>query len=279
MWSRLALLPLFAAVFAEAPRPRPGFEGLALRVTSQGATGTGEARDRSLGLEVTGNFPLAQSGDWRYDWGFRYAQTRHDWADAPLAFDLVRGASLNLSGYAATAAGRTRYAVLQVNADAAEGAALGGALTVQALYGADWHRSETFTVGYLFLAETRAVRSPMVLVVPTFRWRFAPEWSLGTGRKSLVLERRCDDVWRASLTLAFQQEEARLADVAGQRQDFESERTAALLGLRRDVPGRVDELTLGWAFRAQARRDLGGVESEFDLAPGLVLGFTSRWRF
>ena len=54
-------------------------------------------------------------------------------------------------------------------------------------------------------------RSPMVLVVPTFRWQFAPDWSLGTGRKSLVLERKLDEAWRASLTLAYQQEEARLA--------------------------------------------------------------------
>jgi hypothetical protein len=228
---------------------------------------------------VTGNFPLRASGAWQYDWGFRYAQTRHEWTAAPVDFALIRGVSLNLSGYAATEAGRSRYAVLQVNSDAASGVSVGEALTVQAFYGADWRRSATFTVGYLFLAETRAVRSPMILVIPTFRWQFAPDWSIGTGRKSLVLERKVDDAWRASLTLAFQQEEARLADLAGHRQDYEIERVAALFGLRRAADGRIDELSLGWAFRAQARREVGGVESEYDLAPGALISIGSRWRF
>ena len=279
MISRLLPLLFAAAVFAEAPRPRPGFEGVGVRFTSASASGDGKAEDRATGFEVTGNFPLLKTGSWQYDWGFRYAQTRHDWTAAPVDFDLVRGASLNLSGYASTEAGRSRYAVLQVNGDAAEGVSLADAVTVQALYGADWRQSETFTLGYLFLAETRAVRSPMVLVVPTFRWQFAPDWSLGTGRKSLVLERKLDEAWRASLTLAFQQEEARLADLAGQRQDYESERIAALFGLRRNADGRIDEITLGWAFRAEARREVGGVESTYDLAPGLLVGLSSRWRF
>jgi len=198
MISRLLPLLFAAAVFAEAPRPRAGFEGVGVRFTSASASGSGKAEDSATGFEVTGNFPLLKSGSWQYDWGFRYAQTRHDWNAAPVSFDLVRGASLNLSGYASTEAGRSRYAVLQVNSDAASGVSFGDALTVQALYGADWRRSETFTLGYLFLAETRAVRSPMVLVVPTFRWQFAPDWSLGTGRKSLVLERKLDEAWRAS---------------------------------------------------------------------------------
>jgi hypothetical protein len=266
-------------VFAEAPRPRAGFEGVGVRFTAATPSGHGPAEDRATGVEVTGNFPLLKSGAWQYDWGFRYAQTRHDWTAAPVDFDLVRGASLNLSGYASTEAGRSRYAVLQVNGDAAEGVSLGDALTVQALYGADWRRSETLTLGYLFLAETRAVRSPMILVVPTFRWQFATDWSLGTGRKSLVLERKLDEAWRASLTLAFQQEEARLADLAGQRQDYECERVAALFGLRRVTADRADELTLGWAFRARARRAVGGVESDYDLAPGALISLGSRWRF
>ncbi|NBR42963.1 MAG: hypothetical protein EBU04_08985 [Verrucomicrobia bacterium] len=277
----LRLLPLFvgAALFAEAPRPRPGFEGVGVRFTYASASGKGEAEDRATGFEVTGNFPLLKSGSWQYDWGFRYAQTRHDWSAAPVDFALVRGASLNLSGYASTEAGRTRYAVVQINGAAAEGVSLGDAITIQALYGADWRRSETFTLGYLFLAETRAVRSPMILVVPTFRWQFAPDWSLGTGRKSLVLERKLDEAWRASITLAYQQEEARLADLAGQRQEYESERVAALFGLRRTADGRIDEITLGWAFRARARREVGGVESEYDLASGALISLGSRWRF
>ncbi len=280
MLTRCALLPLLAAtLLAEAPRPRAGFEGVGVRFNAAIPSGHGPAEDRATGVEVTGNFPLLKSGAWQYDWGFRYAQTRHDWTAAPVDFDLVRGASLNLSGYASTEAGRSRYAVLQVNGDAAEGVSLGDALTVQALYGADWRRSETLTLGYLFLAETRAVRSPMILVVPTFRWQFAPDWSLGTGRKSLVLERKLDEAWRASLTLAFQQEEARLADLAGQRQDYECERVAALFGVRRVTADRVDELTLGWAFRARARRAVGGVESDYDLAPGALISLGSRWRF
>jgi hypothetical protein len=36
---------------------------------------------------------------------------------------------------------------------------------------------------------------------------------------------------------------------------------------------------LGWAFRAEARREVGGVESTYDLAPGLIVGLSSRWRF
>lgn len=276
-----SLLPLlvFAWVHAEAPRPRPGFEGINVRLTAATASGSSEAQDRSTGLEVTGNFALTQLGTWRYDWGFRAAEVRHDWTNAPVDFAAVRGFSLNLSGYAANEAGRTRYAVLQLNADAATGASLGDALTVQALYGADWRVSETWTLGYLFLAESRAVRSPMVLIVPTFRWQFAPEWSLGTGRKSLVLERRLDAVWRASLTLAFQQEEARLADLGGLAQAYESERVAAVFGLRRTGVDRSDELTVGWAFRARARRNLGGVESTYDLAPGALFSYASRWRF
>ena len=277
----LRLLPLLVgvALFAEAPRPRPGFEGVGVQFTSASASGKGEAEDSATGYEVTGNFRLLKSGSWQYDWGFRYAQIRHDWSAAPVDFALVRGASLNLSGYASTEAGRSRYAVVQINGAAAEGVSLGDAITVQALYGADWRRSETFTFGYLFLAETRAVRSPMVLVVPTFRWQFAPDWSLGTGRKSLILERKLDEAWRASLTLAFQQEEARLADLAGQRQDYESERIAALFGVRRTGDGRIDEITLGWVFRARARREVGGVESEYDLAPGALISLGSRWRF
>lgn len=279
MFTRLIALLIGTVVFAEAPRPRPGFEGVGVRFSTIQASGDGSAEDDATGFEVTGNFPLRKAGAWQYDWGFRYAQTRHDWAAAPVGFDLVRGVSLNLSGYASTEAGRSRYAVLQVNSDAAEGVAMGDALTIQALYGADWRRSETFTLGYLFLVETRAVRSTTILVVPTFRWQFAPEWSLATGRKSLVLERKLDEEWRSSLTLAFLQEEARLADFAGQRQDYESERIAGLFGLRRTTVGRTDELALGWVFQAQARREVGGVETEYDLAPGLLISLGSRWRF
>ena len=275
------ILPLFmcAAVFAEAPRPRPGFEGLNVRLTSGFASGSSDAQDESNGFEVTGNFSMTQVGTWNYDWGFRYAQKRHDWTNAPVDFDLVRGVSLNLSGYQTIEGMRKRYAVLQVNADAAEHAPLSGAITVQGLYGADWKLSEEWTVGYLFLAETRAVRSAMVLVVPTFRWNFAPNWSLGTGRKSLVLDYKIDDVWKSSLALMFLQEEARLADVGGQRQDFESERVAAIFGFKRLTTGRVQEINFGWAFSAKARTELGGVESKFDLAPGALISISSRWKF
>lgn len=275
------LLPLFmcAAVFAEAPRPSPGFEGLNVRLTSGFASGSSDAQDESNGFEVTGNFSMTQVGTWNYDWGFRYAQKRHDWTNAPVDFGLVRGVSLNLSGYQTIEGIRKRYAVLQVNADAAEHASLSGAVTVQGLYGADWKLSEEWTVGYLFLAETRAVRSAMVLVVPTFRWNFAPNWSLGTGRKSLILDYKIDDVWKSSLALMFLQEEARLADVGGQRQDFESERVAAIFGFKRQTTGRVQEINLGWAFSAKARTELGGVQSKFDLAPGALFSISSRWNF
>jgi hypothetical protein len=275
------LTPLFfcAAVLAEAPRPSPGFEGVNVRFTSGFASGSSDAQEESNGFEVTGNFPMTQVGTWNYDWGFRYEQSRHDWTNAPVDFDLVRGVSLSLSGYVSTEGVRKRYAVLQVNADAAEHASLSGAVTVQGLYGADWKLSEEWTVGYLFLAETRAVSSPTVLVVPTFRWKFAPNWSLGTGRKSLVLDYKIDDVWKTSLAVTFLQEEARLADVGGQRRDFESERVAAILGFKRQTPGRVDEINLGWAFNAKARTELGGVESKFDLAPGALISLSSRWKF
>ena len=270
---------IFVAAFAEAPRPRPGFEGLNVRLTSLSPSGEGKAQDRSAGFEVTGNFAITQVGNWNYDWGFRYAQTHHEWQDAPVDFDLVRGVSLNLSGFAATEGTRTRYAVLQVNADAARGASLSDGMTVQALYGADWKLSETFTLGYLFLAETRMVRSSMVLVVPTFRWKFAPDWMLGTARKSLFVERKLSEEWKALLSLAFLQEEAHLANLGGQSQDFESERMASVLSLRRVVTGRTDEISLGWAFKAKARRNLGGVESEYDLAPGALVSLASRWKF
>jgi hypothetical protein len=249
------------------------------RLIAATAQASGEAADRAQGVEVTGNFALTQAGAWRYYWGFRASVVRHEWTDSPFDFTSVRGVSLNLSGYAAGEAGRTRYAVLQVNSDAATGASFGDSLTVQALYGADWHPRETLTLGYLFLAETRAVRSPMVLVVPTFRWAFAEGWSVGTGRKSLVLERRLDDAWRAALTLAFLQDEARLADLGGLPQAYEAERTAAVFSLRRATVGRTDEATVGWAFGGKARRDLGGVETKLDLAPGALFSFASRWRF
>ena len=279
MLPRLLPVLLCASLFAEAPRPRPGFEGVGLRLNYAGASGSGKAEDRSTGFELTGNFPLTEAGAWQYDWGFRYAQTRHDWTASPVDFGTVRGVSLNLSGYAATPAGRSRYAVLQVNADAATGAHLEDGITVQALYGADWHPARNFTVGYLFLAETRMARSDMILVVPTFRWSFAHDWSIGTGRKSLILERRVDDAWRAALTLAFLQEEARLADLLGQRQSYDSERLALLFGVRRSTAERVDELSLGWAFAAEASRRVGDVRTQYDLAPGLMVGLSSRWKF
>lgn len=274
------LLPLFlaGALLAEAPRPRPGFEGWDVRLHLATASGTAAA-DRSAGVELTGNFPLTQAGAWRCDWGFRAAAVHHDWANAPLDFTWVRGVSFNISGYAVPAAGRTRYAVVQLDADAATGASFGDALTAQFLYGADWSPSETFTCGYLFLAETRAVRSPLVLVAPTFRWRFAEGWAVGTGRKSLVLERRFAEGWRAAFTLAFLQEEARLADLGGLAQAYEAERVAAVLSLGRTAAGRSDEVSLGWAFRARARLRQGGVESKLDLAPGALFSLASRWRF
>ncbi len=282
MWDvfiRVLLCFVFVSVFAEAPRPRPGFEGLNVRLTSISASGEGKAQDRSVGFEVTGNFPITQVGSWNYDWGFRYAQVRHEWQDAPVDFDLVRGVSLSLSGFAAAEGTRTRYAVLQVNADAESHAALGDGMTVQALYGADWKLSESFTVGYLFLAETRMVRSAMVLVVPTFRWKFAPDWTLGTARKSLFVERKLNEEWKSLLSLAFLQEEAHLANLGGQRQDYESERVAGVLSFRHITTGRLDEISLGWAFSAKARRDLGGVQTEYDLEPGAIASVSSRWKF
>ena len=65
----------------------------------------------------------------------------------------------------------------------------------------------------------------------------------------------------------------------GQRQDFESERVAAILGFKRQASGRVDEINLGWAFSAKARTELGGVESKFDLAPGALISISSKWNF
>lgn len=275
------LLPLFicAVLYAEAPRPRPGFEGVNLRFISNFPSSNGDAEDQTEGFEVTGNFSITKVGTWVYDWGFRYAQVSHDWTGAPVNFNIVRGVSLNLSGYAATEGVRTRYAVLQVNADAAQGASMSGAVTVQGLYGADWKKSEQLTVGYLFLAETRTVSSPMVLIVPTFRWKFAPDWSIGTGRKSLTVDYKMDDMWKASLAVAYLQDEARLADLGGQKQYFESERVAAVFGLRRETNARVHDLNLGWGFKGKASTELGGVESKFDLAPGLIVNYTSRWRF
>ena len=63
-----SLLPLlvFAWVHAEAPRPRPGFEGINVRLTAATASSSSEAQDRSTGLEVTGNFALTQLGTWKF---------------------------------------------------------------------------------------------------------------------------------------------------------------------------------------------------------------------
>jgi hypothetical protein len=38
-------------------------------------------------------------------------------------------------------------------------------------------------------------------------------------------------------------------------------------------------LNLGWGFKGKASTELGGVETKFDLAPGLIVNYTSRWRF
>ena len=54
MISRLLPLLLGAALFAEAPRPRPGFEGVGVRFTSASASGSGKAEDRATGFEVKG---------------------------------------------------------------------------------------------------------------------------------------------------------------------------------------------------------------------------------
>ena len=75
------------------------------------------------------------------------------------------------------------------------------------------------------------------------------------------------------------QEEARLADLLGQRQSYDSERLALLFGVRRSTAERVDELSLGWAFAAEASRRVGDVRTQYDLAPGLMVGLSSRWKF
>lgn len=71
MFTRLIALLIGTVVFAEAPRPRPGFEGVGVRFSTIQASGDGSAEDDATGFEVTGNFPLRKAGAWQYDWGFR----------------------------------------------------------------------------------------------------------------------------------------------------------------------------------------------------------------
>lgn len=283
------LLPLLLAAGLWAEPPRPADLGDTWTVTGRvrhhagGSSGGVELDSSAARLEVLTR--LTQFGEWRLSLsaaaGAEGFDLRAPGTKGLPALETVRELDLGLvlSLPPGPGGGPTRFYALELGSRTADGAHPEEGLAVSFAGGSSWKLSETLSLGYLILAETRETESDLLLVVPTFRWAFTPGWTLATARKSLVLAEGDPRTREFSLTIGYDGEETHLADVGAEEARLLDQRLYADLGCAWAAGGWTLRATLGWELDTELRFKVGTSEQELDPGQGLRLGLLGRIRF
>lgn len=282
------LLPWLLAASVSAEPPRPADLGDTWTVSGRarhhagGAPGGLEMDSSLVRVEVLSR--LAQVGDWKLSVAAAAGAEGHDLRPGSVVgvprLESARELDLGLvlSKPPAAQGGPARFYALEVGTRTADGAHPEAGVAVSFAGGSSWRVSETLSLGYLILAETRETESDLLLVVPTFRWVFTPGWSLATGRKSLILAQGEPRAGELSLTLGYDGEETRLENVGADEARLLDQRLYADLGYAWTAGEWSLRATLGWELDSQLRFQVGADEQVVDPGRGVRLGLVGRFR-
>lgn len=282
------ILPLLLAAPLLAEPPRPADLGdtwtFGARVRHHAGGGEGGLALDSSTMRAEILTQLTQLGEW---------QLSLSAAAGAEAYDLTPGAfvglprlesareldlGLVLSHRPPQAGGPSRFYALELGSRTADAIGPEASVAVKFAGGSSWKVGETLALGYLILVESREVESDLLLVVPTFRWTFAPAWSLATGRKSLVLARRLEGDGELSATVGYDGDETRLENLSGQPAYLLDQRLYADLGYAWTAGSWNVRATLGWELDSELRFRVGGAETTVDPGRAVRAGIVGRIR-
>jgi len=283
------LLPVFlasaAVLRADPPRPADFGDGWKLEADARLSSGAGDLgrKESSSSVRLEALSHLTNVGDWRLSLTGAVAAEAHDWKGAalPAPYEFVREFDLGIaaSRRPGPGGGPARFLALELGTRTADAIPVEKDLTVSFVGGSTWKLSDTLDLGFLVIAETRRVENDLLIVVPTFRWAFAPDWSLATGRKALVLGHRLSPDSQATLSIGYTGEETRVEPVAGAAARVLDERLIASAGYAWEWQGWQINARLGWELDSELRfRVDGDPEKRIDPGQGLHLGLTARIR-
>lgn len=284
MRSSLAFLLVAASLLrAEPPRAPDVRDGWKLDALTRIPLADGDAgrSERASGVRLEGMSYLGALGDWRATLSGSALAVAHRWKGPalPTPYESVREVDLGVAlvRRAGPAGGASHFAALELASRTADSVAFEQGLEVSSVWNSSWALSPELDLGFAVIAETRAVDGGLVLAVPTFRWRFSPGWSLGTGRKALILGRTFDDGAEATLSLGYSGEETRVEPVAQREAHVLDER----LYLSAGVSWRAGEWQLrgllGYELDSNLTFDVAGSpEQRVDPGRGLWLGLSAR---
>lgn len=274
-----------AALRADPPRPADFGDGWKLEADTRLSSGTGDLgrKESSSSARIEAMSHLANVGDWRLSLTGSAAAEAHDWKGAalPAPYEFVRELDLGVAAARRPGpqGGPSRFLALELGTRTADEIPVEKDLSVSFVGGSSWKMSETLDLGFLVIAETRRVENDLLVLVPTFRWSFAPDWSLATGRKALVLGHRLSPDSQATLTIGYTGEETRVEPVGGAAARVLDERLVAAVGYAWEWKGWQIGARLGWELDSELRfRVDGEPETKVDPGQGLHLGLTARIR-
>lgn len=280
-------LPILLAASCLADPPRQGdLESVTLtgRVRLDRNNGADGVALRSSGVRVEGVTEMGNVGDWRLSLNASAAGESHQLASgsgpALPTYEAVRELDLGVvvSSPANPAGGPSRFFAFEVGSRTADEARLEQGVATSFVGGSTWKVDDTLSLGFLVLAEDREVEDDLFLIVPTFRWAFAQDWTLATGRKSLVLSNLWAKDETLSLTVGYEGEETRLQDVAGAEARLLDQRLFADLGYGWKARGWDIRATVGCELDAELEFQVGGVTTTADPGQGLRLGLIGKYK-
>jgi hypothetical protein len=284
------LLPLLLASSALADPPRPADLGDTWTLTARGRFDAGDGANdvslRSSGARLEVLTEMGNVGTWRVSLSAAAAgeanQLNSGTGPALPTLDFIRELDLGLvlSRPPQAEGEPTRFYAFEVGSRTADEAGVEEGIAVSFVGGSTWKVNETLNLGYLILAEDREVESDLFMIVPTFRWAFAPDWSLATGRKALVLSNQLAKAETLSLTLGYEGEETRLqSGLAGEEIRLLDQRLYADFGYAWVQSGWNLRATLGWELDSELTFQVAGVETDVDPGQGLRVGLIGRYKF
>lgn len=283
------LLPLLlasaATLRADPPRPADFGDGWKVEADARLSAGSGDLgrKEASSGVRLEAMSHLTNLGDWRLSLTGSAAAESHDWKGPalPAPYEYVREIDLGLAAAQRPdgKGGPSRFLALELGTRTADEVEFQKDLTVSFVGGSSWKISETLDLGFLVIAETRRVEDDLLIAVPTFRWAFAPDWSLATGRKALVLGHRPTPDSQATLSIGYTGEETRVEPVGGADARVLDERLIASVGYAWEWQGWQVNARVGWELDSELRFEIGDVPSgNIDPGSGLHLGLSARFR-
>ena len=283
------LLPLFlvaaATLRADPPRPADFGDGWKVEADVRLSSGTGDLgrKESSSAVRLEALSHLTNIGDWRLSLTGGASAEAQEWKGPalPAPYEYVRELDLGLAAAQRPdgKGGPARFLALELGTRTADDVEFQKDLTVSFVGGSTWKMSETFDLGFLVIAETRRVENDLLIAVPTFRWAFAPDWSLATGRKALVLGHRFTPDSQATFSIGYTGEETRVEPVGGANARVLDERLVASAGYAWEWQGWQVSARLGCELDSELSFQVDGQpEAKVDPGQGLHLGLTARIR-